>query len=106
MREEEVEANKITVDTFIQQRKWRDHLINKAENWTINNFGNNRINGVANLTIIDFGNNIISNVASLKINDVRNYSNRATPSDVQVQFSSDTTKKFSPKLIEQPDDQD
>ena len=59
---------------FIPQRNESEDLIKKVANLTINNLGNNIINKVANLTI----------------NNVRSDSNRATASNVQVQFTGDS----------------
>ena len=56
---------------------------------TINDIKNDIINKVGKLTTNNAGNNIINKVANLTINDIQNDSNRATASDVQVQFSVD-----------------
>ena len=80
------EANNFTVDTFSPQINESDNLIKEVINLTINEVRNNLIDKVANLTIINFGNNLIKKVANFAIDYVRNNSNGATASDVQVQF--------------------
>ena len=59
-REEEVESNNVTVNTFSPQRNEIENLINEVENLTINDVGNNIINKVSNLTINDAGKNLIN----------------------------------------------
>ena len=91
-REEESEANKVTVYRFSSKRNRSDNLnnlITKFAKLTTNNIRTNIINEVVNLTINDVRNNTINKVANLIINYVRNVSNRATMRDVQVQFLGD-----------------
>ena len=60
MREEEVEANNVTVDTFSPQRE------------NSNNSDNSKklINAVANMTINDVRNDLVDKVGNLTINNV------------------------------------
>ena len=76
MREEEAEANDITVDTFVPHIKYSEN-----------------------------SKDIINKLANLTINDIGNDSNGATAGGVQVQFAGDPAG-FSPKLIERPCYQD
>ena len=54
---------------------------------------------MVNLTINNTGNNLIKKAANLTINDSRNNSNRATASDVQVQFVGDSAGIFHQNLL-------
>ena len=67
-------------------------MIEKLDNLTINDVGNELIDKFANLAINDIRNNLINKVANLTINDVVNDSNRAIASDLQLQFAADSVR--------------
>ena len=97
--EEQAKADNITVDTFSTHRNKGEYLIDKVANLTINDVRNDMIEKVANLTITDVKNNLMNKVANLPINNIRRDSNRATVSDVQVQFTGNSAIIFHQNLL-------
>ena len=86
-----MKSNNATVDTFSQQIKNSEDLIDKVANLTINNkVVNDMIKIVSNLIINNkVRNDVIDKFKNMTINDVGNDLNGANVSNVQVQFAGD-----------------
>ena len=75
------------------------YIINEVADLTINDIRNNIINKVVNLKINNVGNNVINKVENLTINNIGNNSNKATTSDIQVQFLSNPDIIYHQKIM-------